>query len=291
MLLKMQSVKRLLIIDGNNAVCRAFFAIKSLTDPQGRLINAVYGFCKMMMYLLETYSPSHIAIFFDSYSKRRKELYSEYKMNRKKEGLEDLYNQMLIAKELVVKLGMKYVRMEGYEADDLITIIADKAHKENLETYIYTTDKDLCQLVTKDNIIKVLRPGFKGETLLDYEGVYKKFGVTPDNIALYLGLVGDTSDNIPGVRGIGDKTASKIINQYLIQQDGHFVFTKNIPDKLKLKLVENKDMLKLSLELAVLKPYEELQLPEISAFKFDHFGEEAIDYLRSLGFKSIIDKL
>lgn len=291
MLLKMQTIKRLLIIDGNNAVCRAFFAIRSLTDPQGRPIHAVYGFCKMLMYLLETYSPSHVAIFFDSYSKRRKELYPEYKMNRKKEGLDDLYNQMLIAKELVVKLGMKYIRIDGYEADDLITVIADKAHKENLETYIYTTDKDLCQLVTKDDIVKVLRPGFKGETLLDYEGVAKKFGVTPDNIALYLGLVGDTSDNIPGVIGIGDKTAAKIINHYLVQQDGHFIFTKDIPEKLKARLIENKSMLKLSFELAALKPYEELQLPEVSEFKFDYFGEDAIDYLRSLGFKSIVDKL
>jgi DNA polymerase-1 len=283
--------RKLVVIDGNNLVCRAYFAIQILTDNFNRPCNAVFGFAKMMLHVLETYLPSHVIIFFDSYSKRRKELFPDYKGNRNKEGLEDLYTQLPIAQEMATKLGFTTVRVEGYESDDLIYSVIQKAKQANMETLIYSNDKDMCQLVTNDGLIKILRATSKGEVIFGWNEVIEKFGVTPDLIPQYLALVGDASDNIPGVKGFGKKTVSKLLTNikrpnYILRDSIPFLSTK-MYEKLSNQIASYK----ISLQLADLSLGEIVPVPEINQLEFIKFADTAKDYVKELGFNSLVGRV
>lgn len=283
--------KRLIIVDGNAHVCRAYFAIRMLTDAFGRPCNAVFGFVKILLHILEAYTPTHIIVFFDSYSKWRKEIYPDYKSNRKKEGLEDLHTQLPIALELSQQLGFYTMRVEGYESDDLIASAVDKAKQEQIETLIFTSDKDMCQLVTDDGLVKMLRPGYKGISILDRQGVIDKYGVTPEHMRFYLALVGDTSDNIPGVKGFGEKTVVKLLNELRPGDNILNVAERILSPKMYTKLQEQQHIFRVSLALADLNATERVAMPEIDELEFTKFGPNAREYVQSLGFQSLLSRI
>lgn len=207
----------LLVVDGHALIYRAYHAFPELTDPSGRLVNAVYGFARLLLKAIQEFEPTHVAVAFDhpSPTKRHSE-YAEYKAHRA-EMPDDLKPQIAIIKELVDALNMPRFELAGYEADDIVGTIATRectVAKQGcqVEVVIMTGDKDLLQLVTE--CVSVFIPGrgaFSHDVVYDPKQVEVKMGVRPDQVVDLKALMGDASDNIPGVKGIGKKTAEALI--------------------------------------------------------------------------------
>jgi len=203
-------VKRLYLLDGTSVLFRAFYAIRNLTSPAGRPTNATFGFTQMLRRLLQQEDPKHIAVAFDRPEPtHRHEAFQKYKANRPSPP-EDLVLQISDVKESCRVLGVPTVELPGYEADDLIGTLSQKATRDGFQVIIVASDKDLLQLV--NDTTRVLNP-VKGD-LFDREGVRQTFGVDPEQVVEVLALMGDASDNIPGVPGIGEKGAKDLIRRY-----------------------------------------------------------------------------
>jgi len=203
--------KKIFLIDGNLYAYRAFYAIKSLATSDGQPTNAVYGFTTMLMKLLREKKPDYLAVVFDSAAPtfRHKE-FAEYKAQRPKMP-EDLREQMPLIKEVISAFNIPVFEMDGYEADDILATIAKKAEGEDKKVFILTSDKDILQLVNAN--IRVSSPVKEGLTY-DVDKVKERYGVEPEQMPDVLALWGDVSDNIPGVAGIGLKTAVKLIQKF-----------------------------------------------------------------------------
>ena len=210
--------KSFILIDGHALAYRYFFALErtGMKTSDNQPTWAVFGFFKALFDLLQnsTIKPDSIAVTFDvSRQTYRTEMYSEYKANR--ESMPDtLRNQIQLIVEGLQALNIPILTKEGYEADDVIGTIATKAKQKQHKTYILTGDRDSFQLVDREGFIKVIMPS-KGELVeFDWYKVYDKMGVYPYQIIDYKALSGDTSDNIPGIKGIGDKTACKLLSRF-----------------------------------------------------------------------------
>jgi DNA polymerase-1 len=198
------------LIDGTSNIFRAFYAIRGLSSPSGRPTNATYGFTQMLRKLLQERAPEYLAVVFDrSEPTHRHVSYPQYKANRMAPP-EDLVEQIPDVREACRVLGVPVIDLAGYEADDLMATLARKASSEGFEVILVSSDKDLLQLVGPH--ITVFHPS-KGE-ILDREGVKRSFGVYPEQVVDVLALMGDSSDNVPGVPGIGEKGARDLITQY-----------------------------------------------------------------------------
>ncbi|HMC82739.1 MAG TPA: 5'-3' exonuclease H3TH domain-containing protein, partial [Candidatus Polarisedimenticolia bacterium] len=204
------SPRKIYLIDGTSYLFRAFYAIRRLTGPGGVPTNATFGFTQMLRKLLQTERPQHVAVAYDRPEPtHRHELFLRYKANRQAPP-EDLILQIPDVKNVCRALGVTTVELPGYEADDLIGTLSRRAAADGFEVMIVGSDKDLLQLV--DDSTRILHPS-SGE-VLDAEGVRKRFGVTPRQVVEVLALMGDASDNIPGVPGIGEKGARELIARY-----------------------------------------------------------------------------
>ncbi|MBN1385267.1 MAG: DNA polymerase I [Elusimicrobia bacterium] len=200
----------LYLIDGNSYIHRAYHAIKNLTTSKGEPVNAVYGFTKMLVKILKENNPDYIAVCMDypAPTFRHKE-FSEYKVKRKKADPE-LKSQFPLVKEIISALNIALYEKEGYEADDVIATISKKAENKGIKVVIVSNDKDILQLVNKN--INVLNE--PQNILYDTEKVTEKWGFPPERMTDFLALAGDSSDNIPGIPGIGEKTAVKLIEEF-----------------------------------------------------------------------------
>ena len=200
----------LILVDGSSYLYRAFHALPPLTNSQGQPTGAVYGVINMLRKLIDSYQPCYMAVVFDARGKTfRDELYSDYKANRPSMP-EELSSQVGPLLELVGALGLPLLQVEGVEADDVIGTLAKQAAESGWQTLISTGDKDMAQLVND----RVTLINTMNNLVLDSDGVVEKFGVRPEQIIDYLALMGDSSDNIPGVPKVGPKTAAKWLNQY-----------------------------------------------------------------------------
>jgi DNA polymerase-1 len=210
----MSDKKRLFLVDGMSNIFRAYYAVRGgLSNSRGVPTNAVFGFTMMLRRLLTHHRPDYIGVVLDSKEKTfRHESYEQYKAHRT-EMPDDLAAQLPYIQRVCEAFRVPILRLPRYEADDLIGTLANKAAKKGLQAVIVSTDKDLCQLVRDQEII-VLREGKNGEEWFDEEGVKKRLGVRPDQVVDLLGLMGDSSDNIPGAPGIGEKGAVQIIEQF-----------------------------------------------------------------------------
>ncbi|BCX88847.1 DNA polymerase I [Methylomarinovum tepidoasis] len=205
-----QDCKRLVLVDGSSFLYRAFHALPPLSNARGEPTGAIYGVANMLRKLLQTYDTPWFAVVFDAPGKTfRNDLFAAYKAHRPPMP-DELKAQLEPLKELIRVLGIPVVEIEGVEADDVIATLARRAEREGFDVVVATSDKDLAQLVDDH----ILLDNTMSETRLDTVGVMEKFGVRPDQIADYLALVGDASDNVPGVPGIGPKTAAKLLRQY-----------------------------------------------------------------------------
>jgi len=202
--------KELLLVDGSGFIFRAYHALPPLNRPDGTPVNAVMGFCNMLHKLMTTHSDAHIAVIFDAARKNfRNEYYPEYKAHRPP-APEDLVPQFPIIREAAEAFGLPIMEMEGFEADDIIATYAKLAEAQGIKVTIVSSDKDLMQLVRGD--IKLMDP--MKQVMIGEKEVFEKFGVTPDKVIDVQALCGDASDNVPGVAGIGVKTAAELINTY-----------------------------------------------------------------------------
>ena len=212
-------LEKLVVIDGNSILNRAFYGImgnKMLMTADGTYTNAVYGFLAIMFKTLEDVNPEYLAIAFDVKSPtKRHELYSEYKGTR--HGMPDeLRAQMPLIKDVLKAMNIKLYEMAGYEADDILGTLANFGEKQGIEVILLTGDRDSFQLAT-DKVTIMIPHTKQGKTetdLFDRKKVFEKYGVEPKQMIEVKGLMGDTSDNIPGVAGIGEKTALSLIQKY-----------------------------------------------------------------------------
>ncbi|RMD46404.1 MAG: 5'-3' exonuclease [Aquificota bacterium] len=279
-------MKKLALIDGSSYIYRAYYALPPLTSPKGKPTGAIYGFIRMVSKLLNELHPDYVAVIFDKAGKtfRHKE-YKEYKATRK-ETPNELKQQIPEIKKILNLFGIKILEKEGFEADDIIATIAKKAKEEGLDVYIITPDKDMMQLVDKN--VYVLNP--ITEKIYNIEEVKEKYGIYPYQFIDYLAIVGDNVDNIIGIKGVGPKTAEKLLNQYENLEN----ILRNI-DKLSPKLQnafnEAKDRLEKNIFLVKLKDDIQLNIDieELKKGKTD--WEKLIEEFNELGFKSLIKEI
>ncbi|MBI5040275.1 MAG: DNA polymerase I [Gammaproteobacteria bacterium] len=241
-------VTPLVLVDGSSYLYRAFHALPPLTNSRGEPTGAVYGVANMLRKLLADYAPEHIAVVFDARGKTfRDDMFEHYKANRPPMP-DDLATQIEPLHALVAALGFPILQVTGVEADDVIGTLARQAAARGMPVVISTGDKDMAQLV--DDKITLINT--MSNTTLDIPGVVEKFGVPPERIIDYLALVGDTSDNIPGVPKVGPKTAAKWLNDFG-SLDDVIARAGEIPGKVGESLRENLEQLALSRELATIR--------------------------------------
>ena len=208
----MAATQRFVLVDGSSYLYRAFHVpnLQRLTNANGEPTGAIYGVLNMVQKLLTDEEPAQIAVVFDASGKNfRHELYADYKANRPPMP-DELRSQLEPLLETIEALGLPLLRVAGVEADDVIGTLARQASESGLETLISTGDKDMAQLVDeRTTLVDTMRGSVR-----DTEGVVAKFGVRPDQIVDYLALIGDSSDNIPGIPGVGPKTAAKWMGHY-----------------------------------------------------------------------------
>ncbi len=289
---------KIVLIDGNSILNRAFYGImgsKMLTTPDGKYTNAVYGFLAILFKVLEDINPQYLMVTFDLKAPTaRHKLYEGYKANR--QGMpKELAEQMPILKEILEAMNITIIEKEGYEADDVLGTIAKKAERKGLDVTIVSGDRDTFQL-TSDKI-KVRIPHTKvGKTevdTFDKKEIKKKYGVTPNQLIEVKGLMGDTSDNIPGVPGIGEKTALELIKKYHTIDNLYEKIEKqedDIKPKMKEKLLENRELAELSRTLGTINvkvPIEE----DIENLKIKEWNQELVfKKFKELNFNRFIER-
>lgn len=240
--------KTLVIIDLNNFIYRAFFGIQQpLKTPDGKLVNAVYGTFNMLHRIFTDLKPHSVVAALDSRSSSRKEEYAEYKSTRSKMP-DDLRHQIPMVHEMLESMGVQMVMEEGLEADDLIYNLCLEA-KDFDEVYICSSDKDLMQLV--NDKVKVY-DSMKQKTY-DRAGVIEKFGVAPEQVVDFLSLLGDASDSIPGVKGIGEKGAVKLLQEFGSLDNIYARIQEVKPEGIKNKLIAGESDARISYKLASLR--------------------------------------
>lgn len=240
---------KLIIIDGSSYFFRAFFAIQNLSNSKGFPTNAIYGFTNMLLKVLEVEKPELLVIAFDTPKPSfRKDIYPEYKANRDKPP-EDLVKQIPEIMRVVDAFKIKRMQLEGAEADDVIGTLVERAVEEGYTVDIITGDKDLMQLVSKEvTLYDTMKDKRVGP-----EGVVEKFGVRPDQVVDFLALMGDASDNIPGVTGVGEKTAAELISTYGTLEKLYQRLPEIKQEKRRDTLAREKDLAFLSKQLATVK--------------------------------------
>ena len=238
----------LFLIDGNSYVYRAFYAIKGLTNAEGFPTNAIYGFTTMLLKIIKEKEPDGVAVFFDRPEPTaRHRMYRDYKA-RRPETPADLVSQLPYIREIVAALNVPVFELPGYEADDLIGTIAKKAADGGDAVFIVTGDKDMLQLV--DDNIKIYDP--MKEKMLDVNYVRDKFGFGPERVVEFMALTGDATDNIPGIRGVGEKTAKELLSSFG-SLDELLAHPERIArERLQRMVAENSDLVRLSRELATI---------------------------------------
>lgn len=283
--------KRLMLIDGHSLIHRAYYALPPLTTSQGVPTNAVYGFTRMLWRLLEEHKPDAIAVAFDHHGPTfRHEAFEDYKAQRKPMP-DDLKPQIELTKEVVTNFGIPIFELSGYEADDLIGTMAKRASAEDFEVFVVTGDRDCLQLVNEQVTALLTRRGITDLETLDPEGVKEKTGVYPKQIPDLKGLMGDPSDNIPGVRGIGEKTAVTLLQQYPCIEE-ILEHREEFSPRVAKALAEQGDLARLSKELATIDTDVPLDL-DLQACCWQ--GEPDYERLRTLftrlEFKGLLEQL
>lgn len=288
---------KLFLVDAMAMIYRAYFAMISspLISPDGKNTSAIFGFVNSLIKILDDEKPDYIAICFDTEKPtfRHKE-YPAYKAQRM-EIPTDMPWQINKVKEVVKALNIPLLEMDGFEADDIIGTIAKKAEKENTVTYMVTPDKDYMQLVTdKTFLYKPTRNVFGNKIaeveIIDKQGVLNKFGVSPDRVIDVLGLMGDSSDNIPGVKGVGEKTAIALIQEYGSMENLYKAIDKIPKPKLKEKLIESKDIAFLSKKLVTIDTNAPVKTDFHSLKRQKPDSAKLVNLFSEFNFKSLIKK-
>ena len=286
------SKKRLILIDGNAIIHRAYHALPPLSTKQGELVNAVYGFTSTLLSVISQFKPDYVVASFDLAGPTfRHEKFDDYKANRVKAD-QELYDQIPRVKEVVETFNIPIYEKAGYEADDIIGTIAKQVEKEKLpiETIIVTGDMDTLQLVNDTTKVYTMKRGLSDSILYDAEKVFERYGLEPSQLIDFKGLRGDPSDNIPGVKGIGEKTAVTLLQKYKTLS-GVYENIAEIKGAVKDKLDRDKANALLSKDLATIRLNAPVTL-ELEKTKLHDFDREKIVKLfGELNFYSLVKRL
>lgn len=287
-------MNKLLLIDGNSIINRAFYGImgsKMLMTEDGTYTNAVYGFLSILFKELDDIKPEYLVVAFDLKSPtHRHKMYDKYKANR--HGMpEELAMQMPILKETLKAMNVCIIEKEGYEADDILGTLAKWGQKEELEVTVLTGDRDSFQLIDKNIKVRIPRTKMGKTETEDYtvEKIEEEYGLEPLDLIEVKGLMGDTSDNIPGVPGVGEKTALNLIKQYK-SIDEVYNHIDEQKGKLKEKLSENKDLAYLSRTLGTIDINAPIE-KDLGAFQVEEWNKpEVLEIFKKLKFNRFIDR-
>ncbi len=278
---------RLFLIDGHGLCYRAFYAVKALTNSKGQPTNAVFGFCNMLHKIIKSHQPTHMAVCFDiSKATLRQEAYAEYKANRQSMP-DELRVQIPVIRKIIEAYHIPMIELEGYEADDVMGTLAKRFTNKDTQAIIVTEDKDMGQIV--GGPIVLFSPRL--DKIVETADVEEKFGVRPDQIVDYIGLAGDASDNIPGVDGVGEVTAVKLLKEYGTIEGIYQSIDGMKASKLKEKLIAGKEAALLSKQLATLHVDLPLTI-RLDELKVQPFNvEELAKIYKDLEFKRFLDDL
>lgn len=286
-------MKNLLLIDANSLIHRAFHALPPLTTPDGQPIGAIYGLAGTLLKILGSNPPDYIAACFDRPEPTfRKEMFSDYKAHRPATA-EELISQIVKARELFEKFNIPIFEKSGYEADDLIgSLVNIFKNQPDLKITILTGDLDTLQLITNDRIIvQTFKKGVNDIIVYNEKAVIERYGFKPKHLPDYKGLAGDSSDNIPGVKGVGPKTAAKILSQYKTLENFFQKLEKEPKNPLRSKFLPFKEIALFSKKLATIDASIPLATT-LEKLKYSGLPEEKlIKYFSELGFQSLINRL
>jgi len=294
--------KRLIVIDSNAVIHRAFHALPPLTTKKGELVNAIYGFLLVFFKAIKEFQPDFVVATFDFPAPTfRHEKYKLYKATRKK-APQELYDQIPKIKEILEGFNVQIFEKQGFEADDLIGTISKAAPKKQIlpeiETIILTGDLDALQLVDKNTKVYALRKGLKDTVLYDKEGVKEKYdGLTPEDLIDYKALRGDPSDNIPGVPGVGEKTAIFLIKEFGTLENLYKELEQNsekakeIKESLRKKLLDYKEQAFISKMLAEINQSVPIEFDLEKCRWPDYNKDRVIQLFKNYEFQTLIDRL
>lgn len=283
--------KKIVLIDGNSIAYRAFFALPLLNNNKGVHTNAVYGFAMMLLKVLKEEQPTHLLVAFDAGKTTfRHETYSDYKGGRQKTPPE-LSEQFPYIRELLKAYGIAHYELENYEADDIIGTLSLKAEQEEFDIKIYSGDKDLTQLASEATTVCITRKGITDIEEYTPAHVEEKYGLTPEQIIDMKGLMGDSSDNIPGIPGVGEKTAIKLLKQFGSVEKLLSSIDEVSGKKLQEKLREHEQLAVMSKELATILREVPLDFSLTSLEYNEPDDERVYELFKELGFNSLLEKL
>ena len=284
--------EKLVLIDGNAILHRAYHALPALTTRNGEMVNAVYGFSLMILKIIEELKPKYLAVSFDTASPNfRHQEFVGYKANRPKMDIE-LVGQIDRVHELVRAFNIPIIEMDGFEADDVIGTLAKQAEeKSNLEVLIVTGDKDLMQLV--NDKVKLFMPtrGLSEASEIDKQEVVNKLEIIPEKVVDYKGLVGDQSDNYPGVPGIGPKTAVNLINKFGSVEELYNNLDEVESESIRQKLEKGRESAFISKKLAKISTDIPVNLELEKCVALDYDREKVLALFKELNFRSLAARI
>ena len=283
---------KILLIDGHSILNRAFYGLPDLTNSEGRHTGAVYGFLNILFRILEEEKPKYLTVAFDLHEPTfRHKIYNAYKGTRKPMP-EELREQVPLIKDVLTAMGIKIVYKPGFEADDLLGTLAVRSEKAGMDVTILSGDRDLLQLATEKVLIRLPKTS-RGKTTIENfhtQEVIEKYQVTPPQIIELKALMGDSADNIPGIPGVGEKTATKMVVEFGSIENAYAHLEEVKPNKAKESLREHYDMAVLSKTLATINTdspidysYEEAELKNL-------YTPEAYQLCKRLEFKNLLSK-
>jgi DNA polymerase-1 len=281
--------KKLVIFDGHALVHRGYHAIPYLSTKDGTPTNAVYGFTMMMLLALRELKPDYVAVAWDAPGKTfRHDDFKDYKATRKKAD-QELYDQLPITKEVISAFNIPLLEHSGFEADDIIGSLS-KQYEDKVDVVIVTGDMDELQLVSDKTTVFTMRKGFSDTFIYDEKAVHDKYGVTPEEFIVYKALKGDTSDNIPGVSGVGDKTATDLVSKYQTL-DNIYKHLDDLKPAVRNKMEAGKDSAYLSEKLSTIKRDMKLDFDLKDSVIHEYDRKKVYDLFHKLEFRTLLSKL
>ncbi len=284
--------KKIVLIDGHSILNRAFYGLPDLTTSKGEHTNAILGFLNILYKILDEEKPGYLAVAFDTHHPTfRHEMFTEYKGTRKATP-DELRQQVPVMKEVLKAMNVTVIEKPGFEADDVLGTLAKMAEKEGYQVSIVSGDRDLLQLASDNIKIRIPKTKRTGTEIEDYyaKDVIEKYKVTPKQFIDLKGLMGDLSDNIPGIPGVGEKTAGKLIAKYQSIENLYDHIDELSPGKTTTTIKENKELAYLSKELATICTDCDLEFNLEEAVLGDLYNEDVYKWFKNLEFKSLISR-
>ena len=283
---------KIVLLDGHSILNRAFYGVPDLSNAEGLHTNAVYGFLNILFKILDEEQPQYLAVAFDLHAPTfRHKMYDQYKGTRKPMP-QELREQVPVIQEVLAAMDIEIVTKEGYEADDILGTLGRKCEAEGMEVTIVSGDRDLLQLATDHILIRIPKTVKRVTTIENYHTaeVLEKYSLLPKQIIDLKALMGDTADNIPGLPGVGEKTATKILLQYETLENAHAHFEEIKPNKAKEAMRDHYDLAELSKKLATIDTDVPVELDREKAALSNFYTPKAYEMFKRLEFKNMLGR-